>query len=62
MRKAGLIALMLFSLAVLTFAQDEPKDEPKRAASTAAERQRFIALTRKLEQSTLDKYLYDEKK
>ena len=62
MRKAGLIALMLFSLAVLTFAQDEPKDEPKRAASTAAERQRFLALTRKLEQSPLDKSLYDEKK
>ena len=62
MRKAGLISLILFSLAVVAFAQDEPKDEPKRAASTAAERQRFLALTRKLEQSPLDKSLYDEKK
>ena len=62
MRKAGLISLILFSLAVLSFAQDQPKDEPKHAPSTAAERQRFLALTRKLEQSPLDKSLYDEKK
>src|SRR4029077_19338657 len=61
MRKAGLISLILFSLAVLAFAQDEPKDEPKHAPSTAAERQRFLALTRKLEQSPLDKSLYAEK-
>jgi hypothetical protein len=62
MRKAGLISLILFSLAVLTFAQNEPKDEPKHAPSTPAERQRFLTLTRKLEQSPLDKSLYDEKK
>src|SRR5690349_8904833 len=49
MRKAGLISFVLFSLAVLAFAQDEPKDEPKRAPSTKEERQRFLALTRKLE-------------
>ena len=66
MRKAGLISLILFSLAVLAFTQDEPKDkskdEPKHAPSTPAERQRFLALTRKLEQSPLDKSLYDDKK
>ena len=61
MRKAGLISLILFSLVVLTFAQDAPKDEPKHAPSTPAERQRFLALTRKLEQSPLDKSLYAEK-
>ena len=33
MRKAGLISLILF-LAVLSFAQDAPKDEPKHAPST----------------------------
>ncbi|HEY2363468.1 MAG TPA: hypothetical protein VGK36_20270 [Candidatus Angelobacter sp.] len=60
MRKAGLISLILF-LAVLSFAQDEPKDEPKRAPSTKEERQRFLTLTRKLEQSPLDKSLYAEK-
>ena len=38
------------------------QDEPKRAPSTAAERQRFLALTRKLEQAPLDKSLYEEKK
>lgn len=61
MRKAGLISLILFSLVVLTFAQDEPKDEPKHPPSTPAERQRFLALTRKLEQTPLDKSLYSEK-
>src|ERR1051326_8448316 len=61
MRKVGLISFLLFSLAVLSFAQDEPKDEPKRAPSTAAERQRFLTLTRKLEQTPLDKSLHSEK-
>ena len=56
MRKAGLISLMLF-LAVLSVAQDEPKHAP----STKEERQRFLALTRKLEQNPLDKSLYSEK-
>jgi hypothetical protein len=56
MRKAGLISLIVF-LAVLSFAQDEPKHAP----STPAERQRFLALTRKLEQNPLDKSLYAEK-
>jgi hypothetical protein len=60
MHKAGLISFILF-LAVLSFAQDEPKDEPKHPPSTAAERQRFLALTRKLEQNPLDKSLYSEK-
>jgi hypothetical protein len=58
MRKAGVISLILFFLAVLTVAQDEPKHAP----STPAERQRFLALTRKLEQNPLEKSLYDEKK
>jgi hypothetical protein len=58
MRNAGLALLILFSLSALSFAQDEPK----RAPSTAAERQRFLTLTHKLEQNPLDKSLYDDKK
>lgn len=38
------------------------QDEPKRAPSTADERQRFLTLTRKLEQNPLDKNLYIDKK
>ncbi|MGZ4855222.1 MAG: hypothetical protein ACXVKH_08300, partial [Candidatus Angelobacter sp.] len=57
MRKAGLISLILFSLAVFSFAQNAPKHAP----STKEERQRFLTLTRKLEQSPLDKSLYAEK-
>jgi hypothetical protein len=57
MRYRWVIGFVLFLLSVASFAQDEPK----RAASTAQERQRFIALTRKLEQSPLDKSLYQEK-
>ncbi len=53
---AGLAVLILFTAA---FAQDEPK--PKRAPSTAEERQRFAALTHKLEQTPLDKSLYKDK-
>lgn len=60
MRYSRVALSLLFLLALVTaaFAQDEPK----RAPSTAEERQRFLALTRKLEQSPLDKSLYDEKK
>ena len=50
--------LVLLTLVAAAFAQDEPK----RAPSTAEERQRFLSLTRKLEQNPLDKSLYDEKK
>jgi hypothetical protein len=57
MRKAGLIPLILFFTAVLSFAQNEPKHAP----STKEERQRFLTLTRKLEQNPLDKSLYAEK-
>jgi hypothetical protein len=57
MRKAALISFLMLSVMAASFAQDEPK----RAPSTAQERQRFLALTRKLEQSPLDKSLYDEK-
>jgi hypothetical protein len=52
----SLLFLLLFG--TIAFAQDEPK----RAPSTAEERQRFLSLTRKLEQNPLDKSLYDEKK
>lgn len=38
------------------------QDQPKRAPSTPEERQRFLALTHKLEQSPLDKGLYADKK
>jgi hypothetical protein len=52
-------SLFIFlALVAAAFAQDEPK----RAPSTAEERQRFLSLTRKLEQNPLDKSLYDEKK
>ena len=44
-------------LCAASFAQDEPK----RAPSTKEERQRFLSLTRKLEQDPLDKSLYAEK-
>jgi hypothetical protein len=60
MRKA-VIFLLLSSFFVLSLAAAQD-DEPKRAPSTAAERQRFIALTHKLEQSPLDKNLYDDKR
>jgi hypothetical protein len=62
MRKSALTALILFSLVVLSLAQDQPKSEPKHPPSTKEERQRFLALTRKLEQDPLDKSLYAEKK
>jgi hypothetical protein len=65
MRKAVVFPFLLFSLLAVTLsvAQDEPQqDEPKRAPSTAQERQRFLTLTRKLEQNPLDKSLYDDKK
>jgi len=58
MRRARLVLFLCCLFIVsLSFGQDEPK----RAPSTAAERQRFLALTRKLEQNPLDKSLYNEK-
>lgn len=57
MRKA-IPALVLLIFAGISLAQDEPKRGP----STPEERQRFLALTRKLEQAPLDKSLYAEKK
>ena len=61
MQKARIVSFVLLFLSILSLcsAQD---DQPKRAPSTAQERQRFLALTRKLEQSPLDKSLYEEKK
>jgi hypothetical protein len=59
MRKAAIVSLVLFSLSILSlsFTQDEPKHPP----STKEERQRFLTLTRRLEQDPLDKSLYAEK-
>jgi hypothetical protein len=60
MHKTVLFPFLLFSLLAVTLsvAQDEPRKSP----STAEERQRFLSLTRKLEQNPLDKSLYDDKK
>jgi hypothetical protein len=60
MRKARFISFLLLSLSVLALCATQD-DQPKRAPSTAQERQRFLALTRKLEQNPLDKSLYNEK-
>jgi len=59
MRKARVVVSILLCFSILSLCAAQ--DEPKRAPSTAQERQRFLALTRKLEQSPLDKSLYDEK-
>jgi hypothetical protein len=61
MRKAGLISFLFFVAAAMSLGQNEPKNEPKHAPSTKEERQRFLTLTRKLEQNPLDKSLYAEK-
>src|ERR1043166_3894352 len=60
MRKARVVVSILFSFSILSLCGAQ--DEPKRAPSTAQERQRFLALTRKLEETPLDKNLYEEKK
>ena len=60
MRKAVLLPFMLLSLSFVSLSAAQ--DEPKRAPSTPQERQRFLTLTRKLEQNPLDKSLYDDKK
>lgn len=59
MRTARVISFLVLSFAILSLCAAQ--DEPKRAPSTAQERQRFLALTRKLEQTPLDKSLYQEK-
>ena len=59
MRKAVLPALIFLSLSMVVVSAAQ--DEPKRAPSTAEERQRFLTLTHKLEQNPLDKSLYSEK-
>jgi hypothetical protein len=58
MQKILWAGLALLALSLPALAQDEPKRGP----STPEERQRFIALAHKLEQSPLDKSLYAEKK
>ena len=60
MRKARTVSFILLSLSMLSLCSAQ--NEPKRAPSTAQERQRFLTLTRKLEQTPLDKSLYEEKK
>jgi hypothetical protein len=57
MRYRSAIWPLLLFLCIVSFAQNEPK----RAPSTAEERQRFASLTHKLEQTPLDKSLYKEK-
>jgi len=49
-------------IAILLSASVLGQNEPKRAPSTAEERQRFVAITHKLEQDPLDKSLYAEVK
>lgn len=58
MGKVRWAILALLAVCAVATAQDEPKRGP----STPEERQRFLALTRKLEQTPLDKSLYAEKK
>jgi hypothetical protein len=53
-------SLLLFSLFMSCLCAGQK--DPRRAPSTPEERQRFVALTRKLEQSPLDKSLFEEKK
>jgi hypothetical protein len=54
--------LSVFLVAVFVAFSAVAQDEPKRGPSTPEERQRFVALTHKLEQNPLDKTLYDDKK
>lgn len=63
MRYSRLVLSLLFMLTfvAMAVAQDDQDTKPKRAPSTAEERQRFVALTHKLEQTPLDKSLYKEK-
>jgi hypothetical protein len=57
-RSLFLTLFLTFALLTVATAQDE---QPKRAPSTAEERQRFASLTHKLEQAPLDKSLYKDK-
>ena len=58
MKKAPFLCLLLLCCCSLGSSQDQPKRSP----STPEERQRFLALTHKLEDSPLDKSLYADKK
>lgn len=58
MHKAVRVFLAVLALSSLLIAQNQPKRGP----STPEERQRFVALTHKLEQMPLDKNLYPDKK
>jgi hypothetical protein len=60
MRKATLFCVIIFLGSLLAVAQAH--DEPKRGPSTPEERQRFVVLAHKLEQTPLDKNLYAEKR
>ena len=61
MRKMGRVTFAILALCWLT-AVAAAQNEPKRGPSTPEERQRFLALTRKLEQNPLDKNLYADKR
>lgn len=55
--------VFLFGLLMLcSWSSGSSQDQPKRAPSTPEERQRFLALAHKLEESPLDKSLYPDKK
>lgn len=62
MRRVQLACFAILALGSLAQAVAVNQDEPKRGPSTPEERQRFVALTRKLEQAPLDKSLYADKK
>jgi hypothetical protein len=62
MRKATILSFMLAFMLLATAMPATAQDEPKRGPSTPEERQRFITLTHKLEQTPLDKNLYSEKR
>ncbi|HLW52011.1 MAG TPA: hypothetical protein VKW06_04125 [Candidatus Angelobacter sp.] len=58
MKKALFVCLLVLCWRLPGSGQDQPKRPP----STPEERQRFLALTHKLEESPLDKSLYADKK
>lgn len=59
MRKTIIASLLLFAASTLAWPQAQA---PTRGPSTAEERARFLALTRKLEETPLDKSLHGEVK
>ena len=62
MRKIRWATFAILAVCLLASAESLSQDEPKRGPSTPEERQRFLALTHKLEQTPLDKSLYADKR